>query len=378
MCFLLGGITQFFLGLPNTAYTYSVVLLFYFIILLYTYTRGVVMVDRVVISTVLYGSWIFISGAVNGSGAILIAIYTIFFLLPLGCYLFFKINQKNNYISHRHISRLYLIIACIQAPILLMQRFGYSALISFNRSSQQIVHEDFLFGSFFLKADHALGFFLLMNIFNLIENNRSQNITKHAWLFYGLLGGTVFLSESNITKLLLLVFVAYLIFKSFPRKIRIISLVIAILVTPLLMQQAAKIKNVQTQLHFIDTQYNVTKSWENFEKGIAKRPQVIITYARKIPLKWIGDGPYSYFDILKGKFAKTKHFSQMIWTYADLGLIGLFLFLLLLWSLVRSLEISGYLSAIVFGVILIYSLMTTIFSDLAIMISLISLLQKRK
>ena len=235
-----------------------------------------------------------------------------------------------------------------------------------------------MFGSLFVKADHALGFFLLLNIFNLLENNKKYGIIKAPWLVMAYLGVTILISESNISKLMLLVLIVFLVYRSFPKKIRLVSLVIALATAGVLATQALKMEKVQTQLYFIENQYNPEKSWENFQKGIAKRPQVVIAYAAVLPFKWVGDGPYSYFNILTGEFTMAKHFSQFIWTYADLGVIGVVLLIFLLYHLAASLRTSRFVFLFVFGMILIYAFMTTIFSDLAIMITLTSLLQSRK
>lgn len=378
VCFLFGGFIQFFLGIPNTVISYSVTGLLVTFYILYVLIKYRVFMDKVILLHLLFLFLIVISALVNKTALIKTLIYFIFVLLPLGCYLFFKVNQKENYISQITISRIYLFIACIQLPVIITQYFGYDYLIGFNRSNQSVADFDFLFGTFFLKADHALGFFLLFNIFNLIENNKCKRITKFPFVFYFYLGLTIFISESNISKLLLGIFIVYMVYRAFPKNIKIIGILAILIITPFVANQLLKIPAVKGEIHFIQSEYNVKKSYRNYERGIAKRPQVIIAYASKIPFKIVGDGPYSYFNILKGEFAKTQHFSQIIWSYADLGIIGVLLLVMLLYAIVKSLELSIYISVFVFAIILIFAFMTTIFSDLAIMITLISLLQKRK
>ncbi len=377
-CFLLGGIIQFFIGVPNTVFSYFITLVFLVFYCLYVLVKHKVFFDRVVFLHILFGLLIITSAILNKTSLLKTLIYFIFLLLPLSCYLFFKINQKENYISRVTISRIFLLIACIQLPVMLIQNFGYDFLIGFNRSSQSVADFDFMFGTFFLKADHALGFFILFNIFNIIENNKDNEITKYPKLIYLYLGLTILISESNISKLILVVFVLYMIYRFFPKKIKIIGILAVILASPFLISQIVKINAVKQQIHFIKNEYNVEKSYRNYERGIAKRPQVIISYASKIPIKILGDGPYSYFNILKGKFTQTKHFSQIIWAYADLGIVGVVLFVLLLYAIVKNLCLSSYISIFVFSITLIFSFMTTIFSDLGIMITLTCLLQNRK
>ncbi|WP_452230593.1 hypothetical protein [Lacinutrix sp. MEBiC02404] len=374
-CFLIGGFTQFFIGIPNTVFSYGVMGLFFLFYFVYVIVKQRVIFDKIVLLFFVLFLLIILSSIVNQTNILKTIIYFIFILIPLGSYLFFKINQKERYISSRTISKIYLFIACLQLPVILIQNFGYDFLIRFNNSSQAIASFDFMFGTFFLKADHALGFFLLLNIFNIFENNINNSITKRPKLIVFYLSLTIFIAESNITKLLLILFFGYLIYKTFPKKIKVFGILVVLLLMPLVFSQAKKIKAFEREIYFFHQEYNSKKSFSNYNRGIAKRPQVVITYATVLPLRIVGEGPYSYFNVLKGEFAATKHFSQLIWAYADLGIIGLILLILLLYLLVNSFNLDSSVKFILFGVVIIYAFMTTIFSDLAIMITLTSLLQ---
>ncbi|WP_299332743.1 hypothetical protein [uncultured Psychroserpens sp.] len=376
-CFLIGGVFQFFIGIPNIVFTYGVLSLFFLTYFIYIAVKRKLFLNKVIILHVLLISVILISGIVNKTNLVKTLIYLIFVLVPLGCYLFFKINNKEYYVAKLAISKLFLLIAIIQLPVLLIQNVGFDFFIGFNRSSQEIASFDFMFGTFFLKADHSLGFFLLFNIINVYKNNENFAITKYPRLVLVYLIITVFVAESNVTKLLLAFFIIYLIYNSFPKRIKIVGFFAALIILPIGFFQLRNIKAFEREVYFIEREYNPAKSLRNYERGIAKRPQVVITYVTSQPLRIIGEGPYSYFDVLKGKFTSTKHFSQLIWAYADLGIIGLILVVMLLYALAASLNLSKGTTNLIFVVILIYAFMTTIFSDLALMITFISLLQKR-
>jgi hypothetical protein len=269
-----------------------------------------------------------------------------------------------------------LALALIQYPIILIQTYGFEYIIPFSRSSQYIVSYDFLFGSFFLKADHALGFFLLLNILNLIENNKNQEITKYPIFMYLYLGFTIFASESNVSKLLLVLLMSYLLYKLIPKKIRSIGLILVPVIALIAYPKVKEMDFLKHEVNYMKAEYDVKHSYRNYEREIAKRPQIIIAYTAKVPTKWIGEGPYDYFNVLKGKFTGNGHFSQLIWTYNDLGIIGLIVLLFPMVFMVTDLNISGYVKIILILGVLIYSLMTTIFFDLAIVISLASILRK--
>jgi hypothetical protein len=376
LIFLLGGFLQFIIGIPNTIITYLIVSLLIAFYIIYVLVKKKIYFNKVLGSLILLIIVILLSAIINKTYILKTIIYMVFAFLPLGVYLFFKVNQKENYISHIKLSKLYLFISCIQYPIILIQTYGFDYIIPFSRSSQYIASFDFLFGSFFLKADHALGFFLLLNILNILNNNKNREITKYPIPIYVYLGFTILSSESNISKLLLIFLIAYLTYKSFPRKIKTFGFVLIIIASLFAYPHIKKMRVFEREIEFMKEEYNVEKSYRNYKNKIAKRAQIMITYSNKLPLKWFGEGPYSYFNIMKGKFTQTKHFSQLLWTYNDLGIIGLIVVIFSMIFIVFDLDVSFYVKVILLGAILIYSFMTTIFSDLAIMVSLTSILRK--
>lgn len=376
--FGIGGFLQLFIGIPNTLVTYIVVGIFSFFLFSYTVFTVKIILNKTVLLFLLFGMLIILSGIVNKSGFAKTSLYLLYFLLPFSTYMFFRINAKKNYVSEHLIKKIFFYIACFQLPIMIFQNYAYPLLVKMNRSGQGIIDADIMFGSFFLKADHALGLFLLFSVFNIVVNNTNKEITKYPLLMYLYFGATIMYSESNITKLMFLIFTIYTLYRLVPRKIKIIGLIVVFFAGLIAINEAQKIEAVQGEIEFVKYEYNAKKSYRNFERGIAKRPQVVIAYATKIPIKIIGDGPYSYFNILKREFTLTQHFSQIIWTYADLGILGLIIFVLLLFSLIKSLGLASHMTFVVFALMIVYSFMTTIFSDVAIMITLISLLQKRK
>lgn len=376
--FVFGGLLQFLLGIPNTLLTYLSIAILSLYLMFYFYSKKIVIVNKTVLAFILFAIVIILSGIINSTKPIKIAIYLLYALLPLSVYLFFKINSKENYLSKPFINKLFFYIACVQLPIMIIQRVAYPLLLKINNSGQGIIEADIMFGSFFVKADHSLGFFLLFNVFNLVLNNKHKEITKYPLLMFAYLGLTILFSESNITKLIFALFTAYSIYVATPKKIKILGTFFIVVFSIVAVGYLKNTKPVHDELIFVEKEYNPVKSYRNFERGIAKRPQVIIVYLTKIPIKVIGDGPYSYFNILTGKFAKTQHFSQIIWTYADLGIIGLLVLFMTLKSLVKKLNLKRSMALFFLIILIVYSFMTTIYSDIAIMIILLSLMPADK
>ena len=267
-------------------------------------------------------------------------------------------------------------------PILLIQRNFYDVLIQFNNNKQVIASVDFLFGSFFLKSDHSLGFFLLLIVINLIFNVKQNfKFINYRFLIAIYLSITLLLTESNISKVLLIatwgIFFLISVYNKIPKSFftRKFYIVTSIIFLSIIAYNARNLNYVTSRLGgTIEKNFTAEKSLKFYEEGSAKRLQIIIVAINHLDLKIIGDGPYSYYDITTGKFKKTIHFSQIIWTYFDLGILGLMLILIYLYnSLKMILRDDKHLVFLIYPILLIYSFYTTIFMDLAILISFLSI-----
>ncbi|PIV92779.1 MAG: hypothetical protein COW44_12935 [Flavobacteriaceae bacterium CG17_big_fil_post_rev_8_21_14_2_50_33_15] len=385
LIFLIGGMLQFFLGLSNTVLTLLIVAIMYL-----TYTLYVIIKHRAVVNIIIFWGLVYvviiiISGISNKSNFFSIIIYFLFPLLPLGAFLFCYINYKENYLSPKRIFKLLYLISLIQLPILIIQSNFYEELIKFNNSNQHIASFDFLFGSFFLKSDHSLGFFILCVITTMLLNIRKDGkLIKLPVISIIYLSVTVFLTESNISKLFLsILLVLSIVIPLYKRyKMSYILKAVVLLFGTLIVLFVYSLRDqefVKARLGGdFESQYSLSVSERQYELGTAKRGQILIMAFNNLETKWIGDGPYSYFNILTGEFKRTIHFSQLIWTYFDLGFIGLIVVMGLLISILRYLDIDkGIPFYTVLGVVIVYSFYTTVFSDIAIMFSLMMIFNKK-
>jgi chromate transport protein ChrA len=325
---------------------------------------------------------IFLSAVVNGSSFLNFLIYLNFAILPLSIFYFFYINQKERYVTKKSLEKTLLLISFIQLPILLIQRNFYDILIGFNNNNQGIASVDFLFGTFFLKSDHSLGFLLLLIIINLIFNIKQNfKFINYRFPIAIYLSLTLLLSESNISKALLIatwaIFFLIFIYNKIPKSIftRKFFIVVSIIFLSIIAYNAKNLNYITSRLGgTIEKNFTVEKSLKFYEEGTAKRLQILVVAINKLDLKIIGDGPYSYFDIRTGQFKNTIHFSQIIWTYFDLGILGLLIVLIYLYNLLKmTIRDNRHLLLFIYPILLIYSFYTTIFMDLAILISFLSI-----
>lgn len=370
LVFLLGGFFQYFIGVPNTVYTLLIVVFIWLLILINTLSSGKIYISFFLVWVIILSIIIFVSALINSSNIFKVLLYVFFSLNPLSIFYLYKILDKRNINIQPFLIRFSRFVALIQLPIILIQKFGFDFLIMLNNSNQGIKDYDFMFGSFFIKADHALGFFLLFYIINVIFRIRRKELKETPWILLAYLSITIFIMESNLTKLMLILVFLYYSFLWLYKKINFLGIFAMVFISIIVFNLSLKIHAINAQYLYFKSRYTPQESSIAFEKGYAKRPQVVVTYATKKELKWIGDGPYNYFNIFTGKFKKTNHFSQLIWSYNDLGIIGLVVTIITAFFLIKSLSLEYESFVLIYGVFILYLFMTTVYFDIAMMLSL--------
>lgn len=384
--YLIGGSLNYTLGISNTIMTLSLVGLLLIVYSLYVFkTKRVVFTPFVLIGAVFI-LMIFFSAIINQTHIVKTFTYLIFPLLPLSIFLFLYINYKEEYISKFNIFKIMYFIAVIQLPFLIIQRLYYDALITFNNSGQVIEWYDFMFGTFFIKSDHTLGLFvLLLSACILFNYNNIRDKIKYPIFSIILFGVIIFTAESNISKLFfsIAVFVSYL-GPLYTKYRKTLMFKISIIVTLLLLFIAALYLKEQPFIQSIlggrlERQFSLPIAKIQYANETAKRGQIILLMIFELDKTLIGGGPYSYFNILTGEFAKTKHFSQMIWSYFDLGILGLFVVYSYLLSFIRYLDIPRGLPILaLFLILVVYSIYTTIYSEIGLLLAVILIFNKEK
>jgi hypothetical protein len=241
-----------------------------------------------------------------------------------------------------------------------------------------------MFGTFFIKSDHSLGIFILIIIATILfKPEKIKNVVKWPKTTILYLCITLFMTESNISKLFLVIvlstFFVIPLYKKHGKTLRFKIVVAVLAVTILFSGYSLKNKDfIQNRLGgTLEQQFSLKNAERFYELKTAKRFQIVMVLYSKIKTKWIGEGPYSYFDIRTGKFRQTRHFTQLIWTYYDLGLLGLIIVLGYILSLTTYLDVDkGLPYLFFFGVFLVYSFYTTIFSDITIIFGVFTIFNK--
>ena len=376
--FLIGGTLQFLFGLSNTGLTVVLSFVMFLNYVIYMFIKQKVLINWVFISFLLYFLVIVLSSLVNSSILSKSIIYLNFAFLPLSVFYFFYINRIQGYLKPKSYLEFILFIASIQLPVLIIQKFFYDQLITLNNTGQNIASFDFLYGSFLVKSDHSLGCFLLIIIIGLLFNiNNINKYIKYRLIISIYLSITLLLAESNISKALLIatwsVYIFSLLYKKIPKSFynKKFYIFITSLFLIVIFYNLRNIEFVTSRLGgAIEKNYTIEKSSYFFEEATAKRLHILIVAIYKLDPKYLGDGPYSYFNILTGKFKNTIHFSQIIWTYFDLGILGLISIFMYMYNLVRAtLKDNKGLFIFIFPITIIYMMYTTPFSEIGILIS---------
>jgi hypothetical protein len=380
--FLIGGSLQFYVGFSNTILSFLLLMSLNLIYVNYALAKGKILFTKLILASGMFAMVIIITACLTHSDVISTLVYLIFPLMPISVYLFFHINKKEQIISFKQIFKLYLFVGLIQFPVLLLQKNLYSFLIRFNQSGQQIESTDFMFGTFFIKSDHTLGVFLLLLIATILyRRNEIKGIVRSPEILVGYLLLTLFLTESNISKLLAVIVLSFTVIARFYRKYgRRLMFKIAtgffVCCIGFLGYNLRNTSIIQSKLGgSLSEQLSVEKALKVYELRTAKRFQIVVVAFKKLKTKWMGDGPYSYFDIRSGMFKNAPHFSQLIWTYFDLGVLGLLVFLYFLWELIKQLSFGkGIIRISLFLGFLLISFYTTVLSDFGILLSAFGLL----
>ena len=380
--FIFGGFLQFFLGVSNTAVISLSSILLLLIYFQYAFSKGKIIINGYILTSLIAISFVVLSSLLNSTKFTPTILYIISLVLPVTIYLTEKKRDALRY-NLGGLKKILLLIALIQIPILLFQKNFYDLIIPFNGSRQHVALIDFSFGSFLLKNDHALGFFLISNFLyvSLESNLRLKKIDKNLMLL--VIAISIFMLNSKLSVVLFLITTIYVFYQksSFLRVTKAFKIarkywfvLLSAILSIILLSYQPRIA------HFFKQQINVVTDYETSLKhyldGKAKRGHTINVWLHE-EIRWIGDGPYSFYDISTGKYSDSSaNFSQWLWAYHDIGLIGLFLFLLVFIFMMNTFREKKFHSLYLSFLFFMYGFFTIVMFDISFL--LIYFIYKRK
>lgn len=371
--FVFPGFIQFFFGVPSTVYGFISLGIIFFIITLDIFLRKKIIYNNTISILICLGILIIFSAIINKTHILKTLLYLIFCLAPLSIIYLNKIISIRKILIRKWISSFFLIVVIIQLPIVIIQKYTYHFLIPLSNASQRIAEVDFMFGTFSLKADHALGFFLIIYLLHLIFKFKSGVLKRFPYFMISYIAFTILIMESNLTKLVLLIIMAYYASLWIFKKINILGISIVIVVLFISYNLAMTSNQIKYQFEIVSSSLINDNYLKAVENGYAKRPHVVLYQLNHKDFKWIGNGPYDYYNILKGEFKNTIHFSQIIWFYNDIGLIGLVLGILASFLIIKNLNLRRESRWLLIIITLLYLFMTNVLGDISMLLSFLLL-----
>lgn len=364
--FIFGGTAQMTLNLSSTIVNFSVTICCLIVFIFYYGKKMRIEVDNSLLIGTITLTYIGFTSLYNETSIINFIFYNLIILLPICVKYLMKIGDKTGLISLSKTQKKLLIITLLQFIFVFVQLKGFDFLSKFNHSGQRLLREDFDFGSLLFKNDHALGFLLICNVLYVAFSNLFQR--KYKIIIILCLSIIVLMLHSKATFGFLLLTYIYILTKI---KLTKPFLILSIFVISLGAGFFALISVIEKPNYYqsiekgLKIKYNHKSALKFFDLTEARRDQIINKWLHE-DINWIGDGPYSYFDLEKGKFSETYiHFSQWLWSYKDLGLLGsVLLFFFIVSYLNSDKEKHTHYSKYIGFIFLTYGIFTVTLIDL--------------
>ncbi|MCH7536090.1 MAG: hypothetical protein IH948_10200 [Bacteroidetes bacterium] len=307
------------------------------------------------------------SGISNGSSGMQILLFFRFVITPFAMYYLAKV-----FLSPRNMNKVLnisIMLGMIQLPVVLFQRLSFDWLINYSAFPSGISQLDFNFGTFYVKDDSAMSFFLIgLILFLLFENKRnyfvSHRMFRAVWFSLSIL-----VANSKVSHFMLIGIWAYYVLqgRSFKTLLQVglITGVIAGIFTFFSWNKYWIDSSSHTVQEII---HQDTGNIETFLGGGYSRAAAILYYMNE-PLSLLGDGPSRYYDPVSRTHIIGNTGHALIF-YGEVGLIGLILSYWILYRIaVRRKGDSSDFTRLYFLVIVGLSATTSIMSDASIMLA---------
>jgi len=310
--------------------------------------------------------WIIISGIANQTNPLLIINYLSYVIIPVSIYLLVR-SIDMDFISLKVLINTLIII---QLPVLCLQYF----LPDYILYSQKLIDPlDRMFGTFPLSSDHFLSFFLIMNILYIGTKNSSLTFFDYFIILYSI--ACLSLTNSVTSYLFISLTIAYILFLRSNLYVKASAITISVGVLVFIYFNIYEVLSLLQKPELLDM-----TNIQHINEGTAGRIQTFF-YVFINKLSIFGHGPSSYYNPFFGGFQFNLNFSQLLWFYYDLGIMGVILIILLIYSFLYNFNIANNLRSYLFILILAYSFSSTIFDQLAFMLILnifVSLFERRQ
>lgn len=360
LLFIIGGTLNFYGILP---FKMAYVSFLPFLLLPFYYVKNNLLFQ----TAILFGFIIIISAIYNSTPFPKTLLYLQFAVMPFLIY--FLVALYVNKENIQFLFSLSLKLALIQLPVLLFQKIFFKQLSSFG--IVELLEEDFASGTFYTSNDPALAFFLFCLLIFLLFEDKLNYFVRNKLLYILWITLTILVLNSKLGILILGIIYCFYGIKKLSAKVLIavcISLPILGLVFWFSNLQDQIRTNILGLIHHVNSIYMDLHVAESFYmKGDGNRAYALV-YLLSQPFSLIGNGPYFSFDPFKKIYVVGGDSGLLINTYINLGIIGLLVIYLYLFSFLKVKKIIPY-NRNCFYILLAYSLTVDIFIDASIMMA---------
>jgi hypothetical protein len=318
--------------------------------------------------SIIFAFIIILSGFVNHTPLILIILYLQNAITPYVIY-----YMVTSYLHSGNITRIFkwcIIIACIQLPIVILQRAFYEKISQYG--SRYVLKEDFGFGTFYTSNDPALAFFVFGLILFLLFDHEHNHIVRRRKLLIGWLVLTILVLNSKISLVILTLIFGYY----FLRRLQLKTILVSIFSIAAAVFIAWKLITLNPQIsENVNGLFNLVQSWKidpatarkNYLQGHGNRAYALV-YLLSQPINLLGNGPFFSLDPFTKVYHRGGDSGHLVNFYINLGIIGLLTGYALAFSLLKSKPFSQFVF-LYFLVMCTFFLTVEIFIDGSILMA---------
>lgn len=357
--FFLAGFFQFFglLGVTGGTTFLTIICILFFV-----FQGWDLKIKKYNFITIIFFTYILISGILNHKSLAAISLYLLYIIIPIVILNLSQIIRK----MPNKILKYFFIISIIQLPIMLVQKLFGKVLGQI--SKKHYAEIDSVFGSFPVADDHGLGM-LFLSVSGVLLFKKENSFFEKIVFIINIMG--IILIESNTTKLFFVALIGVYFFDRMGLKFKLNFkyILFAFIFLYYVLFKTDLIPYIGEIFNFVEFRsLSMETSFSLVENGTAGRLQTLI-YLFNQPLLIIGNGPFSYFDPFTYEFAFNPNFSQFIWFYYDLGIIGVLMFMVWIVNIYKEVfKKKNSLSNFLFFAFLLYSLFTTSLNSITMLV----------
>ena len=326
-------------------------------------------IDRVLILFLLLTIISIISAIVNQ-----VSITQLVFFLRSVIFAYLMVRLVRLTVTSENITkiiRLCVFIGMIQLPLVLLQFMTYDLLPGRITNGMNLSRVDYGFGTFHLKGDAVMTYFITLLVIFLLFDNRRNYIIRYKWPIVYWLTLTVLISNAELMKLAILVVWAVYVIRHFNFRTLLFGATILILLAGILLIAGVFDEIIDDFSFHLSTNLSTSeRKRESFLSGGYGRGAAIEYYLSS-DLELIGDGPSRYYDVLT-KTMTRGNTGHIFTYYSEVGLIGLFLSYLIFFFIAfptRNGHIQvRWVGALIFFVIVLLSITTEILTNVSIVL----------